>query len=131
MKIDYEGRTWLLEPLDAGVKQSETIAAYSGQPSLMAWYRSLTEPESAGWLKSMQCLHWLMKAQNGVDVDLATAEFTPLRLFTAFSDAADAETKEAKEAAAAAEAALDPTNGGAEPAEESEPTTASPSGSPG
>lgn len=107
MKLEFEGRAWLLEPLDAGLKQCETIAAYTGLPSLNAWYKSLFDADAAGWLKSVQCLHWLMKAQNGVEVDIQGAEFAPLRLLEAFTAATLAELK------AAGEGEADPTSSAA------------------
>ena len=64
MKIDFEGRTWQLELDEATVEQADAIADLTGL-TLFGWYKSLVEPDSLGWLKSMKCLYWLMREQNG------------------------------------------------------------------
>jgi len=115
MKIDFEGRAWQFEMDEVTVKQGEVIAAYTGL-SLSAWYRSLLDPDSLGWLKSMQCLYWLIREQNGEGIPLESADFAPLKLMAAFNDAAGAETS--------AEAEEDPTRPGGEPAVKAQPMPA-------
>ena len=110
MKVDFEGRTWQLETAAVDMEQGLAITGYTGL-TLVAWEKSLLDPDSLLWLKSMRCLYWLMLAQNGDDIPLATANFAPLTLWTAFAEAANAE---AEAQGAAAEA--DPTRPAGEPA---------------
>jgi len=100
VKIEFEGRAWQFEMDEITVRQGESIAAYTGL-SLSAWYRSLLDPDSLSWMKSMQCLYWLIREQNGESIALESADFAPLKLMAAFNDAAAAEV--------ASEAEPDPT----------------------
>ena len=109
MKLDFEGRVWQLEPLDVDMTQGEAIAAYTGL-SLTAWYKSLLDTDSVAWGKSIRCLYWLMREQNGDPVPLESANFAPLKLFAAFGDALAADQP-------AQEAEPDPTKPAGEPAE--------------
>lgn len=121
MKIDFEGRVWDFDPHDISVKQGTAIAGHTGL-SPHAWYKSLTDTDSLGWLKSMQCLYWLMREQAGESIPLKTAEFATLKLFLAFSAAIEAEIPDEA-------AEEDPTRPGAGPgAEEPDRHPASPSG---
>ena len=110
MKVDFQGRTWQLETADVDMEQGLAVTGYTGL-TLVAWEKSLLDPDSMAWLKSMRCLYWLMLAQNGESVQLATANFAPLTLWSAFAEAAAAE---AEASGAAAEA--DPTRPAGEPA---------------
>lgn len=86
MKIDFEDRVWQFELGDIDVNQGEAIGAYTGL-SVMAWYKSLLDPDSLQWLKSARCLYWLIREQNDDPVPLETANFAPLKLFIAFGEA--------------------------------------------
>ena len=97
MKIDFEGRTWQLETGDVDMEQGLAITAYTGM-TLVTWEQSLAadpekDPESYGpaWLKSMRCLYWLMRAQNGEPVPLESANFAVMRFFAVWGQAAAAE----------------------------------------
>jgi hypothetical protein len=98
LKIEFEGRTWQLDLDEVDMAQGETIAAYTGL-SIMAWYKSLLDTDAVAWNKSARCLYWLMRQQNGEPVPLETANFAPIRLFTAFGEglAADSPAAEAEE----------------------------------
>ena len=107
MKIDFEGRVWQLEMDEVTVKQGEKIQAYTGlTPS--GWYKTITGTDEPGWLKSMQCLYWLLRAQNGEpDVPISELDFAPLKLLAAFGTAAGEDAAAAAKEQETAEA--DPT----------------------
>ena len=88
MKIDFEGRMWQVDLMKVSMEQGLAIQAYTGLTPL-GWEKSLADPEGPAWLKSMRCLYWLMRAQNGEDVPLETVNFAVLELFTAFAAAGD------------------------------------------
>jgi hypothetical protein len=111
LKIDFEGRTWQVELNDIGVKQAQAVTAYMGNPSLVQWAATLADTDNPGWLKSMECLYWLMRAQAGEPVVLGESEFSVLKLSAAWGDAGAA-AEAAKEAAADE----DPTRPAGEPA---------------
>ena len=99
MKVDFEGRTWQLETADVDMEQGLAITAYTGM-TLVTWEKSLVaDPEKdpaaygTAWLKSMRCLYWLMRAQNGEPVPLESANFAVLKLFTAWGEGMAAEAE--------------------------------------
>jgi hypothetical protein len=104
VKIDFEGRTWEVSTEDIGLRQAMVITSRLGV-SLTGWEKILTDPDSPLWLTGVECLYWLMLAQDGQQVPIGDTDFAVLKLAEAFADAALAEQKEL---AAAAEA--DPTS---------------------
>jgi hypothetical protein len=106
LKIEFEGRSWLLEMDEVGVKQGEKIAKYTGGLTVMGWWKSIIEVEEPGWLKSMQCLYWLIHEQNREPVDM-DSDFAPLKLLAAFNKACGEE--QASTEKSAAEGEEDPT----------------------
>jgi len=89
VKIECEGLTWQFDPMAADMNQGDVICAYTGL-SLMAWYKSVLEPDAPAWNKSVRCLYWLMREQNpqhGPAGPVESVNFAPIRLFEAFAEA--------------------------------------------
>jgi hypothetical protein len=108
MKLDFEGRTWSVDIDDLSVKQALAITSHSGG-TLTAWEKSLAEVESPNWLPAMECLYWLMLAQNGDTTSArpGDTDFAVLKFSKVFADALAAE--------AGPEKAEDPTKPPARP----------------
>jgi hypothetical protein len=104
MKIEFEGRTWEVETGDLTVQQAMVITSYLGT-SLNGWQTAMTDPESPHWLKAIQCLYWLMLAQDGQNVPVADTDFALVKFADAFADAALAANPPAGQ-----DAEPDPTN---------------------
>lgn len=108
MKIEFEGRTWDIDESEIGLQQAVVITGYLGV-SLQGWSEACLNPDGPLWLKSMQCLYWLMLQQDGQHVPLADVDFAVMRFAEAWADATLAVAK----AAAASAAEPDPTSSAA------------------
>lgn len=94
MKIEYDGETYEFDDQDVTLKQAMVVQMHTGL-SIAAWQNSL-DVEDGGdpgpeWLKSVQCLYWLVMAQNGITVPIADADFKVAKFLGAYSDAVKAE----------------------------------------
>jgi hypothetical protein len=107
MKIEFQGRTWQVDTDEIGLRQAMVITSRLGS-SLTGWEKTLTDPDSPQWLTAVECLYWLMLAQDGQQVPIGEVDFPVLKLAEAFADAALAEAKQT-----AAEQEPDPTKSAA------------------
>ena len=86
MKIDFEGRTWDLDLESISMDEAVEITSFTGVP-LAKWEAALTDADHPAWLKSLQCLYWLMRAQNSEPVPLGTGSFAVLKFYSALGEA--------------------------------------------
>jgi ABC-type Zn uptake system ZnuABC Zn-binding protein ZnuA len=64
MKIEFEGKTWQLEPDDIRNRQAEAIFDYTGL-TVSKWLQSLAKDvEEPKWIRSWDAMYWLMLVQN-------------------------------------------------------------------
>lgn len=105
MKIDYDGRLWDFSLEDMTVGQCETVEKYVGK-GLGDWANQMT----AGGTKAIVALWWVMRAQTGDNPGPIgqPGDLRPVRLLSAFGEAADAELA-ARQAEAEAGGEPDPT----------------------
>lgn len=96
MRITFEGREWEFEVEAITLKQAVAIHLAYGF-NLDDWFTALGETDP----RALQCLWWLMLAQDGQVLPLKDADCTIIALAAAFADAQE-------EAGAAAEP--DPTS---------------------
>jgi hypothetical protein len=113
LKIGWEGRTWEIDTAEVTLKQAMVIQARMGT-SINGWAKALLEADGDKWLTAMECLYWLMLAQDGQQVPVADLDFPVLKYANAFADAQLSKDE------AAPDAEPDPTssaalNGAAEP----------------
>jgi hypothetical protein len=117
MIIKFEGRDWEFDSEEITLQQAMTIQLHTGM-SIGEWEDSLNLTEDADgnvqnpgpeWLKSLQCVYWLMKAQNGEKNPVADADFVLAKFLVAFGEGMQAEVTRLKAEKAAEEAAADPT----------------------
>ena len=116
MIIRFEGRAWEFDMEQVTLQQAMTVQLHTGM-SIKEWEESLSpgedehgEPKDPGpqWLKSLQCVYWLMKAQNGEKTPIADCDFVIAKFFEAMAEAYQAEIDRRK-AEEAAKAPVDPT----------------------
>ena len=114
MKIEYDGQVYEFDDQDITLKQAMVVQLHTGL-SIAAWQNALNVEDGHDpgpeWLKSVQCLYWLVMAQNDVTVPIADADFKVARFLAAYGGAAAAEAD-------------------AKPPEEPDPTKGSPSPAP-
>jgi hypothetical protein len=117
VKIEFEGRTWEFDSEEITLQQAMTIQLHTGM-SIGEWEDSLDLPEDEHgnvqnpgpeWLKSLQCVYWLMKSQNGEKTPIADADFVLSKFLQAFGEGAQGEVARLKAEKAAEAAAADPT----------------------
>lgn len=117
MKVEFEGRTWELDPSRLRLQQGYVIQAFTGM-SVGDWQDSLdfkTKKDADGndvllnpppeWLKSVAALYWLMLSQNDVKTPIDEADCEVEAFLAAFMKAMMAELEKRK-----AEAQPDPTS---------------------
>lgn len=116
MIVEFEGRTWELDPSKLRLQQGYVIQAFTGM-SVGDWQDSLdfkTGKDADGndvllnpppeWLKSIAALYWLMLSQNGIKTPIDEADCEVETFLAAFVQAMMAELEKRK-----AEAQPDPT----------------------
>lgn len=117
MKIEFEGREWEFDSEEITLQQAMTIQLHTGM-SIGEWEDSLDLPEDdqgnvqnpgPEWLKSLQCVYWLMKAQAGEKTPIADADFVLSKFLRAWAAGAQAELDRRKAEKEAEAAAADPT----------------------
>lgn len=87
MRIDFEGRTWELDPSRVQFQQAMVIQSYTGM-SIGEWEDSIEVRAEVGpdgkervinpppeWLKSVGALYWLMHAQAGDKIAISEMDF--------------------------------------------------------
>lgn len=133
MKIDYDGTVYEFDQEDITLKQAMSVQLHSGM-SIAEWQNSLdieeiTDPATGEktmanpgpeWLKSVQCLYWVVLAQNGVVEPIADADFKVAKFLTAYAEAVKAEQ------AAEAPEPEDPTKASPSPGPSPEPPSLTP-----
>ena len=95
MKIEYDGETYQFDDQDITLKQAMVVQLHTGL-SISAWQDALNVEDGTDpgpeWLKSIQCLYWLVMAQNDITVPIADADFKVARFLSAYAAAAKAES---------------------------------------
>ena len=118
MKIEYDGGTYQFDDQDITLKQAMVVQLHTGL-SISAWQDALNVEDGRDpgpeWLKSVQCLYWLVMAQNDITVPIADADFKVARFLSAYAEAAKAE------AASTPPVEPDPTKVSPSPAPSPEP----------
>jgi hypothetical protein len=83
MLITFEDRGYHFDPYAITVPQARVIKHHCGL-GFNTWLKAALEE---GDPEALQGWYWVMKAQNGENVDIATADFSMLRFWTAVSQA--------------------------------------------
>ena len=124
MIVEFEGRTWQLDPTHVRLQQAMVIQSYTGM-SIGEWEDSIEVRGETGpdgqerivnpppeWLKSVAALYWLMLAQNDVKKPIAEVDFDFGEFIVALVVAT---ARELERVRAQAAAAPDPTSSPSSP----------------
>lgn len=86
MKIDFDGKTYDLDPTEIDIDEAMFIKVKFGF-SLKGWQEALEESDPA----ALKALYWLMMKQNGTRVDVDRVNFKVVKFIEAFDQAQKAE----------------------------------------